>query len=68
MMLTTTTNVSVDGVMQGLFAGYRGVMPDPDNNPIAGLLNARPKYVVSNTLTDPQWANTTVLSGTPWAN
>jgi dihydrofolate reductase len=110
MKLTTTTNVSVDGVMQGLggpdedrrggferggwalplfdneaatfvdgvyqradaflfgrrtyeiFAGYWGVMADSDS-PIAAALNTRPKYVASTTLTDPQWADTTVLSG-----
>jgi dihydrofolate reductase len=110
MKLTTTTNVSVDGVMQGLgapdedrrggferggwapplfddeaatfinqvyqradaflfgrrtyeiFAGYWGVMAD-SVNPIAAALNTRPKYVASTTLSDPQWADTTVLSG-----
>jgi dihydrofolate reductase len=110
MKLTTTTHVSVDGVMQGLggpdedrrggferggwaaplfddeaatfldqvfqradaflfgrwtyevFAGYWGVMTDSDNA-IAAALNTRPKYVASTTLTDPQWADTTVLSG-----
>jgi dihydrofolate reductase len=113
MKLTTVTNVSVDGVMQGLggpdedrrggferggwqrppgplfddeaaaflaevyqradaflfgrrtyeiFAGYWGVMAD-SGNPIAAALNTRPKYVASTTLTDPQWADTTVLSG-----
>lgn len=110
MKLATTTNVSVDGVMQGLggpdedhiggferggwamplfdneaakflyevyqrsdaflfgrrtyeiFAGYSGVMAD-SSHPIAAALNTRPKYVASTTLTDPQWADTTVLSG-----
>jgi len=110
MKLTTTTQVSVDGVMQGcggsdedrrdgferggwamgrfdnevmtfvvelyeradaflfgrwtfeLFAGYWGAMADSEH-PIAAALNSRPKYVVSNTLTEPRWADTTVLSG-----
>jgi dihydrofolate reductase len=111
MKLTTVTNVSVDGVMQGLggpdedrrggferggwalplfegeaetflgqvyqradaflfgrltyeiFAGSWGVMEDPSSSPIAAALNTRPKYVASTTLTDPQWVDTTVLSG-----
>lgn len=110
MKLTTTTQVSVDGVMQGcggpdedrrggferggwaighfdkeamtfveqvyqradaflfgrrtyeLFAGYWGVRADV-NPTIAAALNTRPKYVASTTLTDPQWADTTILSG-----
>jgi dihydrofolate reductase len=109
MKLTTTTQVSVDGVMQAnggpnwldvgferggwarplfdseartfvdqvyeradaflfgrrtyeFFAGYWGVM-DLVSGPIADVLNTRPKYVASTSLTDPQWADTTVLFG-----
>src|SRR3954449_10199052 len=110
MKLTTSTQVSVDGVMQAnggreekldpgmqrggwarplfddeamtfiqqvyqradaflfgrrtyeLFAGYRRVREDLED-PIVGALNTKPKYVASNTLTDPGWAETTVLSG-----
>jgi dihydrofolate reductase len=110
MKLTTTTFVSVDGMMQGIggpdedrsggferggwtvpyfdketatfvnqvyqradafllgrrtyeiFAGSWEAMADPRDNPIAEALNKMPKYVASTTLTDPQWANTTVLS------
>jgi dihydrofolate reductase len=114
MKLTTNTNVSVDGVMQGLggpeedrrggferggwampyfdeetaaligqvyqradaflfgrrtyevFAGSWGTGSwgaNQGDNPISVALNSRPKYVASTTLTDPQWADTTVLSG-----
>jgi dihydrofolate reductase len=53
-----------------LFADYWGAeerartaLEDPDNHQIAAALNTKPKYIASTTLTDPQWADTTVLSG-----
>ena len=45
-----------------LFAGYWGVRDDLEN-PIVGALNTKPKYLASKTLTEPQWAGTTLLSG-----
>jgi dihydrofolate reductase len=45
-----------------IFAGSWRVMVG-SVNPIAAALNTRPKYVASTTLTDPQWADTTVLPG-----
>ena len=45
-----------------IFAGSWGAGIDP-GNPVGQALNTRPKYVASTTLTNPQWANTTVLSG-----
>jgi dihydrofolate reductase len=111
MKLTTTTQVSVDGVMQGngwrrenrrgvferggwalplfddeasafvdqvyqradaflfgrrtyeMFAGTWGAIAEMRAHPIGVALNEKPKYVASTTLTDPQWADTTVLSG-----
>jgi dihydrofolate reductase len=46
-----------------IFAGSWGVMADPRANPIGLALNTQPKYVASTTLTDPRWADTTILSG-----
>ncbi len=45
-----------------LFAGYWGVR-DQHDNPFSGALNTHPKYVASSTITDPEWAGATVLSG-----
>jgi dihydrofolate reductase len=45
-----------------IFAGSWGAGMDP-GNPVGEALNTRPKYVASTALTNPRWANTTVLSG-----
>jgi dihydrofolate reductase len=46
-----------------IFAGSWGTWPDPGGNPVWTALNRRPKYVASTTLTEPRWADSTVLSG-----
>jgi dihydrofolate reductase len=46
-----------------IFARSWGTWDDPGDSPIWTALNTKPKYVASTTLTDPGWANTTVLSG-----
>lgn len=48
------------------YEGFSSAWPQRDG-PFADKINAMPKYVVSSTLTDPAWNNTTVLSGDPAA-
>ena len=111
MKLTTMTQVTVDGVMQGnggaseedrrngferggwamgtaddetrtfiaetyqradaflfgrrtyeMFASFWGAM-EPGSHPIADALNTTPKYLASTTVTAPEWADTTLLTG-----
>jgi dihydrofolate reductase len=46
-----------------LFASSWGAIEEMRSRPIGMALNKTPKYVASNTLTEPRWADTTVLSG-----
>ncbi|HWG26359.1 dihydrofolate reductase family protein [Actinospica sp.] len=46
-----------------LFAGSWGAIADMRAHPIGAALNSAPKYIASTTLSDPEWENTTVLSG-----
>jgi dihydrofolate reductase len=66
MRFITETYQRADGFLFGrrtydLFAAYWGTM-DRGRHPIADALNTTPKYLASTTITDPQWADTTVLS------
>jgi dihydrofolate reductase len=48
------------------YSGFAAAWPNyTDEMGFAERMNTMPKYVVSKTLTDPSWANTTVLSGDP---
>jgi dihydrofolate reductase len=66
--LITQTYQRADAFLFGrrtyeLFAGSWGAIADMRAHPACVALNETPKYVASNTLTEPRWAGTTVLSG-----
>ena len=58
-----------DGLLAGrrTFEDLRGYWPRQSDDPtgITRYLNRVQKYVVSSTMTDPEWQNSTVLSGDP---
>jgi len=46
------------------YEGFAAAWPEREG-PFADKFNSMPKYVVSSTLSDPEWNNTTVLAGDP---
>jgi dihydrofolate reductase len=66
--LITQTYQRADAFLFGrrtyeLFAGSWGAIEGMRAHPIGVALNKTPKYLASTTLTEPRWADTTVLSG-----
>ena len=66
--LITQTYQRADAFLFGrrtyeLFAGSWGATEEMRAHPIGVALDKTPKYVASTTLTEPRWADTTVLSG-----
>jgi dihydrofolate reductase len=47
------------------YDGFAPVWSARSGDPFSDRMNALPKYVVSTTLTDPTWNNTTVISSDP---
>jgi dihydrofolate reductase len=49
------------------FEDFRGYWPNQTNDPtgVADYINTVAKYVVSSTIIEPQWDNSTILSGDP---
>jgi dihydrofolate reductase len=60
--------MATDALLLGrkTYEGFAAAWPQRDGE-FADRFNSMPKYVVSSTLTDPSWTNTTVLSGDPVA-
>lgn len=54
-----------DAVLMGrhTYEGFAPVWPTRSGDPLSDHINTMAKYVVSSTLKDPEWANTTVISG-----
>ncbi len=58
---------SSDAVLLGrqTFEDFRGYWPQHTDEPAGAYLDQVQKYVVSSSMTDPQWRRTTILPGDP---
>jgi dihydrofolate reductase len=58
---------SSDAVLLGrqTFEDFRGYWPQHTDEPAGAYLDSVQKYVVSSTMTDPQWRRSTILAGDP---
>ncbi|WP_107656898.1 dihydrofolate reductase family protein [Nocardia suismassiliense] len=64
---TELLGASSDAVLLGrqTFEDFRGYWPQHTDEPAGAYLDQVQKYIVSSSMTDPQWRNSTILSGDP---
>ena len=57
--------MAADGLLLGrrTYEGFAAAWPDRTGDPFSDKMNSMPKYVISSTLTQASWANTTIVSG-----
>src|SRR5262245_7095110 len=62
--IQTDLLLACDAVLMGrrTYEGFAPVWQTRSGDPFSDRINKMPKYVVSTTLTNPDWANTTVIS------
>lgn len=65
--IQTDLLLSCDALIMGrrTYEGFAPVWPTRSGDPASDHINAMDKYVVSSTLTDPEWSNTTVIDDDP---
>src|SRR5262249_21937721 len=63
--IQTDLLVTCDAVLMGrrTYDAFVPVSMNSSGDPFSDRINSMSKYVVSNSLSDPEWANTTVLNG-----
>ncbi|WP_028066029.1 dihydrofolate reductase family protein [Solirubrobacter soli] len=63
--IQTKLGLSCDAFLMGrrTYDGFAPVWPTRSGDPFSDHINTAPKYVVSTTLKDPEWANTHVIGG-----